>query len=148
MAFKSYYNNGNSYYGQSNGGGYQRRGNYNNQNNGGYRQNKSNKKHSGARQTTTKKGGKAIVGWNYSKAKGLVSVACFESKFSKEIENKRGDIYTKLVAYLEYKATGHKRAMSAFVSHRTGKCYIPEMQWVLNPKAPNGGYCGTFKVKN
>lgn len=108
----------------------------------------SQKKHSGARQTTTKKGGKAIVGWNYSKAKGLVSVACFESKFSKEVENKRGDVYTKLVAYLEYKATGHKRAMSAFVSHRTGKCYIPEMQWVLNPKAPNGGYCGTFKVKN
>jgi hypothetical protein len=103
------------------------------------------KKHSGASKGTDKNGKQYFRGWNYSAARGMVTV--FVSAYAKSGEHtssKSNVTYTNLLAKVEYKNSGVVRLMGALLSHTTNRVTIPELGMVLNPGAPNGGYFGKF----
>lgn len=101
------------------------------------------KKRSGAKFVSDGKGlNTNISAWNYSKEKGLVSVLVFPTKYSDQ-PSKSGGL--KLCAKVNFKRTGQTTLMSAVQSSKNDKIYIAALGWVINPKAPNGGYCGQSK---
>lgn len=105
------------------------------------------KKRSGARFSVNRKTSEqVVVGWNASRKRGLLSVLITTSKFTEEFKGKKsGKMYTRLMAVLTNKTTGEQMVKNAYKSHANGKYYIPSLQMVVNPLAPNGGYFGQSK---
>lgn len=122
--------------------GYQRQ-NFNAPYNTG-RQTRQAKKHSGCKKGIYKnaKGetGTYISGWNYSKRLGLVKFYAVATKFSEVVTSKRGVEYTSLMVLVDIPFRPQIK-VKGFVN-KEGKCRIPSLGLVMNPSAPNGGYCG------
>lgn len=133
------------------GGNYSRGngGNQYNQNNN-YRGNGGGqKKHSGAKmginQRGSQKGKQHIVFWNYSRTRGLISGIATPYKGTKEVKSKTsGRVWHNWMVSLTNKRTFQKWTTSGLFDPQSGKLIISELGWVVNPKARNGGYCGTF----
>lgn len=106
------------------------------------------KKHSGAKyHATTKNGNPAISAWNYSRRHGLVSVLIAPYKGSKVVTSQSGRRWGVWMASITGK--GFRQNFPVLVDLASHKAYIREgFGWVVNPSAPNGGYCGTFSRKN
>ncbi len=159
QGFRNQHDNSNNYsynrggYGQTFDQGYQRgsapRG-YNRNNGGG-----SGKKHSGAKISRITKGqntdSDCIVAWNYSKARGLVKLLITPYKGTKRVDSKPGKLWENWMVKVTISRTLSESITSAMVEVNSGggiiKATIQQFGWVVNPKAPNGGYCGTFTKK-
>lgn len=116
--------------------------------NAGYNYQARIKKHSGAKESMIKigenKGKSCITAWNYSKRFGLRTFLVTSYKNSKFITSKKGREWQTMMVTI--KSSGQiPQIASAFLDVMTNKVYIPDMKMVINPKAPNGGYCGTFE---
>lgn len=139
------YNNNNNNYRTNGGGNYgqKRNGNYNNN----YQQ--KPKKHSGAKHTkyfpTTgvNKGFEQNIvnAWKLSKNKELIKVTAVTTSKSKESE--KGWFGSVAVTFVNT-VTGAKFFYWGTMQKSTGKVIVQDLALVINPKAPNGGYCGTF----
>lgn len=119
------------------------RGNYRSSNNNynqqsgygnGYKQ--PAKKHSGCRLIKTEKG-EFISAWKYTKA-GMLSIT---ANFWKKSPSANYDWEAWVVTIIN-QATGQKSTFNALYNPSKGTLRINDLNWVLNPKAPNGGYCG------
>jgi hypothetical protein len=140
--------------------------NRNNNNNGGwkgapfnnapayqpnYNQPQPRKKHSGANLTkyTPKEGPNAgtemylTTGWMYRKNQGLTSFKCNTTKKSKLSEKGWiGSIMCEVIT------NNQKSLYWGTMEKKSGKVVINELAIVINPKAKNGGYAGSFINKN
>jgi hypothetical protein len=105
---------------------------------------KFQRKHSGATKGTDKNGKQYFRGWNYSQQRGMLTIFVSAFKSSGEHTAKNGNVYTNLMAKVQYKNSGVEKLCGALLSHSTGRVTIPELGMVLNPSAPNGGYFGKF----
>ena len=105
------------------------------------------KKHSGAKYTATSKNGNpCISAWNYSKRCGLISVFAAPYKGTKEVTSiKSRKTYQVWMCTLEGKGIVSTH-FPVLVSVEKHSFQIENgYGWTINPNAPNGGYCGTFK---
>lgn len=106
------------------------------------------KKHSGAKLTKyhPKTGVNAGVeqfltsGWRLA-GKDLISFSCVTT--SKSVLSDKGWFGSIACSVINTK-TGAKSFYWGMMQKATGKVVISDMALVLNPKAKNGGYCGTF----
>lgn len=105
---------------------------------------RNRKKHSGASKGTDKNGKQYFRGWNFSQRRGMITVYVTAFKSTGEHSAANGNVYTNLMAKVEYKDSGVEKLCGALLSHSTGRVTIPELGMVLNPAAPNGGYFGKF----
>lgn len=112
-------------------------------------QNNPKKKHSGATHkkyiptSGPNKGQQqyCTYGWMYRKNIGLVTLMCVTTKNSRESEKGwLGSIACTLIT----KQSGLKSFWWGTMHKATGKVVINDLGIVLNPRAPRGGYCGTF----
>lgn len=133
--------------GRANGFGGQGRGNYDNQ----QAKSRDYKKHSGAKvgvnQKGSRKGEKHITFWNYSKQRGLITGIGTSYSGTKTHESKSGRKWQNWMVVLQNKRTFQEWKTSGLYDLTTGKLIINSMGWVVNPKAPRGGYAGTFTNK-
>jgi hypothetical protein len=119
--------------------------NYQAQNNGGQRQ--QTKKHTGAKFTRSKKDGSPVTtGWNYSKRFGLVTFLCVTTSKSVESESNTGNKYISVMIKVR-KPMSPEVITNGLMNIHTGQVTCEAMQIVINPKAPNGGYCGKYGGK-
>lgn len=135
------YDNGRGY----SGGGYSNR----NQYSGGNGQQRQQKKHSGAKyHASSKNGNPCIVAWNYSRATGLVKVFIAPYSGTGEHESKNGKTYQNWMCKIEGKKIAPQH-FPVLVNTANNKAVIDTngWGWVVNPSAPNGGYCGSFKKR-
>lgn len=134
-------------------GGYSR--NYNNRGysrgyngGGGYQERREPKKHSGARyMASSKNGNPVIAAWNYSRKLGVVSILIAPYKGSKKVKSKSGREWGVWMCSIKGKAVSPQN-FPVLVDLSSHKAIIREWGWVVNPGAPNGGYCGTFSRNN
>lgn len=129
-------------------GGHQRQKNYGVYSPQGYSQ-KYFKKHSGATHSTyvpkegPNKGQTQYItnAWKYIKGRGLLTFKCVTTSKSKITdEGWMGSVACEMVN----KTTAEVQFFWGMMEAKTGKVVIPALSWVLNPRAKNGGYCGTF----
>lgn len=120
-----------------------RNSNNNNRNNNG---SNNQKKHSGAKtggiRTGAHAGEQYTTGWNYSKRHGLISFGCFPYEGSKTVQSARGQQWTNVMVKVNKGIAG--TSITSGMMDSTGRVIVKDHGIVINPKAPNGGYCGTF----
>lgn len=127
---------------------------YNNQNSG-YNNNNQNKpqvKHSGAKHTTyfpdsgPNKGVEQhlTTGWRLSN-KELISIKAVTT--SKSNLSEKGWFGSVAVTFTNTK-TGVEQFHWGTMQKSSGKVVVDSMAFVMNPKAKNGGYAGTFLRSN
>lgn len=105
------------------------------------------RKKSGAKSGVNKSGGKWVSGWNKSKG-GLVSFLAFQYRGTSVHESKSGRMWENWVVKVENKTMKTApRIIPCLYDPVANKVIIKELGMVLNPKAPRGGYCGTFYNK-
>lgn len=149
MAYNNNYRGNGNY--RMNSGRSNYSGPYNQQSGGGYgNRNRSfndrPRKHSGAKLKQDKNGNMCIVAWNYSRKDGMVSVFAAPYKGTDQHESKAGKQYANWMVKITSKSID--KHFPVLVNLQTMKFVINEgFGWVVNPNAPNGGYCGTFKKK-
>lgn len=109
------------------------------------------KKHSGAKSGVNSKGsakGKQnITGWNYSRNGGLLTFIATSYKDTDKHKSKSGRVWENWMVSWFNKTTKAKGVVSGLYDTTTGKLIINDWGWVVNPKAPNGGYSGKFTKK-
>lgn len=106
-------------------------------------------KHSGAKLTRyfPKTGANAgveqylVTGWRLSRNKELISVRCVTTSKSKLSEK---GWYGSVACTFTNTVTGETNFHWGTMHKATGKVVIDKLAVVLNPKAKNGGYCGTY----
>lgn len=130
--------------------------NYNQQNRGYYSQpqgyyqphSRPIKKHSGAKHRTYTNGNGLLqyltTGWRLSRTKELISYKAVTTKKS-ELSEKGwfGSIWITLTN----KVTGEVNSFWGTMQKSTGKVIISDLGVVMNPRANNGGYTGSFTKK-
>lgn len=127
-------------------------GGYNNNNNGGYNSNynggqrQAPRKKSGAKFTRDKNGNPCTTGWNKSRFAGFVKFLCVVTKSSVESESQTGNKYISVMVKVQKQMTPEETT-NGLMNINTGQVTIQSMGIVLNPKAPNGGYCGRYGKK-
>lgn len=132
-----------------------RNNNYNSNNQGYNNNNNSNKqavKHSGAKHTTyfPQTGNNAGVeqhlttGWRLANRE-LISVKAVTT--SKSSLSEKGWFGSVAVTFTNTK-TGVQQFHWGTMQKSTGKVVVDSMAFVMNPKAKNGGYAGTFLRSN
>jgi len=141
------YNNNRGRYGR----GYNNGGNNSNYNRGG-NNSSAPKKHSGAKWVAIQKGDNAgkqgVSAWNYSRRRGMVTVLIVPWGKTHEVKAKSsGRLWQNWMAKVFFKDIGEPKLFGAMFDVAKRKFYIKELGWVVNPNAPNGGYCGTFIKK-
>lgn len=113
-----------------------------------YNSNQPKKKRSGAKLTqyVNSKGDTMFLttGWKVTK-NGLISIKCTTTKDSKESD--KGWFGSVACTFVNV-ATGETNFHWGTMEKRTGKVVIDRMAMVINPRAKNGGYAGTFINKN
>ncbi len=105
------------------------------------------KKHSGCKQVIISKGqyegSTAFSGWNYSKARGLLSFFAAPYNGTHETKGKvNGNLHLNYILKITNKRTMQIHIMPCLYNKSTGKVTCMKLNLVMNPKAPNGGYCG------
>ena len=106
------------------------------------------KKHSGAKHTTytpetgNNKGQKQYLttGWRLN-GRDLISIKAVTTTKSKESE--KGWFGSVAVTFTNTK-TGEQNFHWGTMEKKTGKVVVNDLTFVMNPKAKNGGYAGTF----
>jgi hypothetical protein len=132
--------NGGGYQRPYNGGGYQRQ-------QGGYGYARQKKKHSGAKYIDRSKNGDPVItAWNYSRRMGLVKILIAPYKGTHTVDSKTGRQWSNWMCRIEGKGVPSEH-FPVLVDESRRKCIIRKYGWVVNPNAPNGGYCGTFTKK-
>lgn len=116
----------------------------NNQNN-----NAKPKKHSGAKKTTyfPKTGPNSGVeqflttGWRLNRNGELIAVKCVTTEKSKLSDK---GWFGSVACTFTNTTTGASHFHWGTMHKSTGKVVVDKLAVVLNPKAPSGGYCGTY----
>jgi hypothetical protein len=107
-------------------------------------QNFQPKKHSGAKGGNDKNGNPYVRGWNFSKRNGLRAFFCSPYKNTTKHEaEKSGRVYENWMCKVTL-SDGQTFIKGCLYEAATGKVTISDMGMVINPRANNGGYCGTF----
>lgn len=119
--------------------------NSNNYNNNNYANNRPSKK-SGAKFGTDKHGNPYVRGWNASKQNGLVAFIAAPNKNTRVHTSKSGREWENWTIKVSPKM-GKPYLVNCLFDVMTKKVIVKEMGIVLNPNAPNGGYCGRFSRK-
>lgn len=136
--------------GKSNNGGYNQGNNQYNGNNNNYdrsNRNQSQKKHSGSKTGLMKNGeGRYTTGWNKSRQNGFVTFLCVPTSKSVKSESQTGNKYISVMIKVRKHMTP-EITTNGLMNLATGQVTIDSMGLVLNPKAPNGGYCGRYGKK-
>jgi hypothetical protein len=120
-------------------------------NNGGYNQGQNfgqapraaspPRKHSGAKfKSRDKNGNPCTTGWNKSKFAGFVKFLCVVTDASKSGETQYGKWISVMVKV--QRQMDKELIVSGMMNPDTGRVNIQSMGIVINPQAPNGGYCG------
>jgi hypothetical protein len=108
-------------------------------------QNFQPKKHSGAKLTIYKNQAGAekhlTTGWRLTKNRQFLQYKCITTKKS---ELKASGWFGSVYCTITDKNTGMQSSYWGTMEKKTGKVVIQELALVLNPRAKNGGYCGTF----
>jgi hypothetical protein len=107
------------------------------------------KKHSGAKKTTyTPVSGEnkgveqhLTTGWRLNRNKELISVKAVTT--SKSNLSEKGWFGSVAVTFTNT-TTGASHFHWGTMHKTTGKVVVDKLAVVINPKAPNGGYCGTY----
>lgn len=102
-------------------------------------------KHTGAKSGVDKNGNPYVSGWNVSKRRGMCSVFARPYKGTSEHKSKTGRLWHNWFVTVTFKDQGTEMNTSGLYDPQSGKVIIPKLGWVMNPRAPRGGYCGTFK---
>jgi hypothetical protein len=138
------YNNGQSYGPQqAYGPQYPARRSNGHSNNGQHAQ----KKHSGAKfKSSDKNGNPCTTGWNKSRFAGFVTFLCVVTSKSVKSESDRGNKYISVMVKVR-KQMSPEETTNGLMNTATGQVTIQSMGVVINPKAPNGGYCGRYGKK-
>lgn len=110
------------------------------------------KKHSGAKLSTyfTKEGKnkgleqRIVNAWRLSRTGELIKVTC-QTTGKSSLSDKGW--YGSIACTFINTVTGAKFFYWGTMHKATGKTVIADVGIVVNPKAPNGGYCGTFSRK-
>ncbi len=145
------YNGGNRGY-SNNGGGYNNYGGGRGYNNyGGNRGNRSfnpGRKHSGCRLTVAKSTGEQVlVGWNYSRGRGMISFIAASYSGTKTTTSGTGREWENWFVKITNKRTMQTTNHSGLWDLQRRRLLIKELNMVANPGAPNGGYFGSHIVK-
>lgn len=110
------------------------------------------KKHSGARTCISSKPGHEgqifISAWNFSREKGLVKVFVSPYKGTRDVQSGSGRTWRVMMAKLSFGRSGQEKIEPVLMDVQSGKVVIKSMGWVVNPRARNGGYCGSFSRRN
>jgi len=112
-----------------------------------YQPQKQVKKHSGAKTGILRNGNyvgeQYVQGWNYSKAHGLRTFLSTPYGKTKKSVSKNGNEWLNVMVKVQPK---QQKAfiVSGMMEIRTSRVIIEELGIIMNPKAPNGGYCGTM----
>ncbi|TRX16736.1 hypothetical protein [Flavobacterium franklandianum] len=109
------------------------------------------KKHSGCQHHThffDKKTGEQIdmnfiTAWNYSKSRGLLTIIASPRKDPSKRKTANPK-FENWACKVFFKRTLQTVWYNGFFDLAKKKLTIKDMEFVLNPKAKNGGYCGTF----
>jgi hypothetical protein len=133
---------------------YQNNGAYNNryQNNGGYNNNRNYNqkpsKKSGCKITARKDDGEMLIrGWKVDKTNGMRSFLAAPYSKTKTITSKTGRQWENWMVKVQPNG-GKPFIVSGLFDVMTKKVIIPELQYVMNPNAPNGGYIGPYFRRN
>lgn len=124
---------------------------YQQQNRGYSGNNAPRKKHSGCKMQNSyvsKATGEVvnaplITGWNYAKSRGMLSFIATPRKDKKIRETAHPDWENWYVKVFN-KRTLQTEHHNGFYQLSKGRLFIKDMVMMLNPKAPNGGYVGTY----
>jgi len=113
--------------------------------------NQMRKKHSGAKSGVNKagkmKGAINITFWNYSRGGGLLTGIATPYGGTHEVKSKSGRLWQNFMVSWFNKTTKAKGTVSGLYEPASGKLLISDWGWVVNPKAPNGGYAGRVGKK-
>jgi hypothetical protein len=111
-------------------------------------------KHSGCHTGTFKEGaklkGKAFVqGWKWSKSHGMLSFLAFpysgkNSKTEKHVGEQNGNTWYNWVVKVYHDRTKETKLHTCLANATLDKIIIEELSFVMNTKAPNGGYVGPY----
>jgi len=103
---------------------------------------RAQKKHSGAKfKRSDATGHPCTTGWNKSRA-GFFTFLCVCTKASKEGETQYGKWVSVMCIVQNLTAKTEPQKFSGMMNPDTGRVTISDLNMVLNPAAPNGGYCG------
>ncbi len=120
----------------------------NNYNNNGYQQPRKQQKKSGAsHKTYTPSQGPNkgelqhfTFGWRRTRY-GFITYSCVTTSKSKETEK---GWFGSVAIEIVNKDTGSKSFAWGTMERKTGKVVVDSLSLVINPRAKNGGYCGSY----
>ena len=87
------------------------------------------------------------TGWNYSRRHGLVTFLCVEYSKSVAVVSPTSNRTWLNVMVKVKKSMSPDFITSGMMDLSTGSVIIKDLGIVINPKAPNGGYCGRYGNK-
>lgn len=111
----------------------------------------NHRKHSGAQagrfnSKTLGDGVPYVIAWNYSKRYGMVKFIAAPTKKTKRVSSHSGKEWDNWVVKVQI--GWHQPYLTGGLYEvATGRVIVKDLGIVINPKAPNGGYCGTFVNK-
>ncbi len=120
----------------------------NNRNSNNDSNNGEQKKHSGCKMSLATKGShqgsQVLTGWKYSKRTGMISIIASPYSKTQEVISKSNRTWQNWMVKFTFKDTLQTKIYGGLFDVNNHKIIIKEIGWVLNPKAPNGGYVGKF----
>ena len=118
----------------------------------GPQQRNSGRKKSGAKwksiQKGKRKGSEMILAWmrvNGNKD-GLFLISCFPLTRSKHGKTSQAG-HQKFICQFTNNMTGEQFHHTGYFKESARKLYIPKMNIVVSPNAPNGGFCGRVQKR-
>jgi hypothetical protein len=132
-----------------NNGSYSRapyRNNFQSGNRGAYRPtNRQGKKHSGAKfgYCLGEQSRPFVRGWRFSRRFGMITYMCSTYKNTKRVTSKSGKEWENWCCVITF-ADGKTQLTSCLYNVQAKKVVLSSLGLVINPSAPNGGYCGKF----
>lgn len=84
-----------------------------------------------------------VSGWNKQKNR-FVSILAFPYEGTSVHTTDKGDEYENWVAKVKVDDVPQPGVTPCLYQRSTGKVILKDFGYVMNPKAPNGGYCGKF----
>lgn len=122
--------------------------NYGNRKNDGYSRNKSTSKKSGAKFTQYQNADGVqrflTTGWRLNRSKELIAIKAVTTDKSEESE--KGWFGSVAVTFTNT-ITGESNFHWGTMERKTGKVVVDKLAVVINPRAKNGGYAGTYIKK-
>lgn len=105
------------------------------------------RKHSGCVQKLMSDGVIVLSAWKYNSKEGLMSFYARPYKGTKKHSSQNGKTFLNYFVTIVNKRSFTVIKTSGLLCLETKKLTIPDFGLVLNPNAPNGGYCGSFTRK-